>query len=61
MDNICNLPGWQHITIILIVQLIIGFINLRMSKAETIKSNSVEELILRTIGSMVKRLFTKGQ
>lgn len=60
MEQICALPQWQHFTIILAVQIVIGLVNIKMSKTESLKSNSVEELILRGLASMVKRLFNKG-
>lgn len=60
MVGICELPQYQHFIIILIVQIFIGFINIKMSKSEKIESNSVEELFIKTIVSMTKRIFKRG-
>jgi hypothetical protein len=59
IENICQLPTYQHVLIIILVQIILGVINIFMSKSENIKSNSVSELIFNIVVSIVKRLFTK--
>lgn len=61
IDNVCSLPAYQHIGIIILVQFMLGFVNLYLSKSEKTKSSSVAEFVFNTFVSMVKRLFKKGQ
>ena len=65
LDNICNLPTWQHVGLILIGQtlapIIIFYLDSKIAKSEKIESNSLREYILKYFASLVGRFFNKGQ
>lgn len=60
LENICSLPTYQHIGIIILVQLCLGFVNLYLSKTEKVESNSIAELVFNTFVGIIRRL-TKGK
>lgn len=55
LDNICGLPTWQHIGIIILVQFCLGLVNLYMSKSDKTKANSIAEFVFNLIASILKR------